>query len=448
MLARSLSLVAVLTLSAVFSSVACGEDDPAPAAGTGGSGGTGGAGAGAAGAGVGGTPGAGAGGGASGGSGGAAPSALCGEAIGSSSAKLRLLPGTGKLGQPVLAKNAPGDDTRLFIASKDGKIRIFAGGKLADEPFYEVPDLTVGDEQGLLGLAFHPGYATNGRYFLHYSGKGGQTVVEERVRGANADRADGGAGKTILTIDQPESNHNGGSLEFGPDGMLYLGMGDGGGGGDQHGPKGNGQNLDTLLGKLIRIDIDKPADGKAYGIPAGNLTIAGARPEIWDYGLRNPWRLSFDACTGDLWIGDVGQGAWEEIDFAPKGVGNHNWGWRAREGKHCFDKAQCTSDAPQEGMTDPVLEYAHANGRCSVAGGYVYRGSAIPGLRGTYFFGDFCTHEIFTSKRTNGVASEAVNVTDAIGGSAIGNILAFGQDNAGELYVTTTSGVYALEAAP
>jgi glucose/arabinose dehydrogenase len=319
---------------------------------------------------------------------------------------------------------------------------------LASTPFYTVPDVLQGDERGLLGLAFHPDYATNGRYFLHYTGKDGQTVLEGRVRGADPDVAAKGPGTVLLTEPQPESNHNGGAIEFGADGFLYLGLGDGGGGGDKHGTSGNGQNTSKRLGKILRIDVDNQSAGLAYAIPPGNLSGAGIAPEIWDYGLRNPWRLSFDVCTGDLWIADVGQEKWEEINFEPKGTGKRNYGWRAREGMHCYDQALCTSEAGQAGLVEPVAEYAHEKGRCSVTGGYVYRGSRVPSLRGRYFFADYCTHEIFSMQMVDGVASTPENVTSALGAASLGNILSFGQDNAGELYVASTSGVYLLDLVP
>jgi glucose/arabinose dehydrogenase len=362
----------------------------------------------------------------------------------------RLVAGTGSLPSPVLVQGAPGDDDRVFVVLQGGTVRVLVGGVLNADPFYVVPELATGGERGLLGLAFHPKYAENGRFYLHYSRKGdGATVVEERVRGADADHASTAAeaGRTVLVVPQPEANHNGGALSFGPDGFLYLGLGDGGGGGDQHGAVGNGQDQGTLLGKILRLDVDQTGGGAAYGIPPGNLTGAGVRPEIWDLGLRNPWRFSFDACTGDLWIGDVGQGQWEEIDFEPAGEGRCNYGWRAREGRHCYDPALCSSDAPQAGLVDPVLEYKHENGRCSITGGYVYRGSRIPALRGTYFFGDYCTHEIFATRRVDGAVVPAENVTSSLGAGNFGNLLSFGQDNGGELYAATTNGVFRLEAA-
>ena len=389
------------------------------------------------------------GGGTGGGSGGPVGNAVvCDGPSGSAVPTLRLLPGTAALGDPLLVKNAPGDDARLFVMQQRGVIRIIVDGMLAPEPFYTVPALSVAGERGLLGMAFHPGYATNGRFYLHYSGLSGETVIEERVRGVNPDSAagEGSSGTVILTVPQPEANHNGGSIEIGPDGYLYIALGDGGGGGDQHGPIGNGQSLQTLLGKILRLDVDV-AVGALYAIPPNNLG-GEARPEIWDYGLRNPFRMSFDACTGDLYIGDVGQGLWEEIDFEPKGEGRRNYGWRAREGKHCYDPALCSSDEPQVGMIEPIAEYGHESGRCSVIGGYVYRGSAVPSLRGTYLFADYCSHEVFTLRVVDGVATPAENVTDAIGATSIGNVLSFGQDNAGEVYVVTTNGIYVVAAGP
>ena len=339
------------------------------------------------------------------------------------------------LSSPVLAKSAPGDD-RLFIVEQGGTVRILDNGTLLDPPFLDVSGIiNAGGEQGLLGLAFHPSYATTGRFFVHYSAQGdGHTVIAEYVRSADPNVADPTPVAIVLEQDQPEGNHNGGSIEFGKDGMLYIFLGDGGGGGDNHGTIGNGQDLTTKLGKVLRIDVTT----LPYQSPAGNLV--GGAPEIWDYGVRNPWRDSFDPCTGDLYIGDVGQGSWEEVDVEPQGMGNQNYGWRRMEGTHCYEQ-----NCDMTGITLPVVEYDHGQG-CSVTGGYVYRGAAIPGLRGTYFYGDYCQGRIWTFFYAGGQATQQAEVTDDLQSAGI-SISSFGQDNDGEVYVVDHGGaVYKIEA--
>jgi glucose/arabinose dehydrogenase len=309
---------------------------------------------------------------------------------------------------------------------------------LLPEPFLNIDDLVKNisgnDERGLLGMAFHPNYAQNGRFFVHYTDTNtspGDTTIAEFARGASPDQANPTPVAIVLTQPQPEGNHNGGSIEFSPaDGMLYIGLGDGGGAGDQHGQIGNGQNLDTLLGKILRIDVT----ALPYTIPPGNMTGAGVRPEIWDYGVRNPYRFSFDACNGDLYIGDVGQNVWEEIDIAPAGQGNKNWGWRLTEGMHCFNPQNCD----MTGLSMPAIEYDHGLGS-SVTGGYVYRGTAIPWLRGTYFYGDFESGRIWTLRFQNGMVADAVDRTGDLQSQNLG-IAGFGQDYAGEVYVVDRGG--------
>jgi glucose/arabinose dehydrogenase len=347
--------------------------------------------------------------------------------------------------RPLLVKNAPGDPSRLFVVSQNGRIFLIKDGVLQQTPFLDiddlVPNVSGGDERGLLGLAFHPNYQQNGRFFVHYSDTNtGDTRIAEFRRGANDDTADPVMVGMILTQDQPQVNHNGGSIEFSPvDGFLYIGLGDGGGANDQHGTIGNGQDTGTLLGKILRIDVSTTP----YSIPQGNLTGAGVLPEIWDYGMRNPYRFSFDACTADLYIGDVGQGAWEEIDVEPAGQGNLNYGWRVMEGTHCFNPAQ---NCDQTGKTLPVAEYSHNTDGCSVTGGYVYRGTAIPWLRGAYFYGDYCSGNIWTLRYEGGVASAPVKRTQDLGSQDL-PIVGFGQDYAGEVYVTTLDGnVYRIDA--
>ena len=329
---------------------------------------------------------------------------------------------------------APKASKQLFVVSQPGKVFVMVGGKVRSTPFLDLTDrVTYGGERGLLGLAFHPDYAKNGRFFVNYTGAGGATTIAEFTRSGptTANRA---SARVLLTIAQPYENHNGGNLAFGPDGKLYIGMGDGGSGGD---PQGNGQRLDTLLGKMLRIDVDA---AKPYGIPAGNpfATTPGARPEIWAYGLRNPWRFSFDRVTGDLWTGDVGQGEFEEIDHARAGKAGLNYGWNTREGRHPFSGGRTARGR----TTDPVAEYAHATEGCSVTGGFVYRGAAVAALRGRYVYGDFCSGRLWTLAAA-GAAGAPREITAQLGVKVTG-LSAFGEDSAGELYLAMndSGGIY------
>jgi glucose/arabinose dehydrogenase len=336
-----------------------------------------------------------------------------------------------------LAIAAPDDGTgRLFVASQAGQIwSVAADGAVLPDPMIDLsPFIVSGGEQGLLGLALHPDFPDDPRAFVNYTGEGGDTSISSfSLDPANPDRFDVRSLRQLLFIDQPYANHNGGAVLFGPDGFLYLALGDGGAGGDPH---DNGQRLDTLLGKVLRIDVD--ADGREYGIPAGNpFADADGMDEIWHYGLRNPWRVSFDRETGDLWIGDVGQGALEEIDVARGGEGGLNFGWNVMEGTQCFEGDGCS----QDGLTHPVTEYGRDLG-CTVIGGYVYRGEAFPVLEGEYLFADYCSGRIFAIDSTTSSLLAPVEV-----GSSDGNISAFGEDADGELYVTTLDGtVYRVTA--
>ena len=328
-----------------------------------------------------------------------------------------------------------GDD-RLFVVEQPGRIRIIAGGQLLDRPFLDIADkvTTDGNEQGLLSVAFHPDYQTNGQFFVNYTRqKDGATVIERyTVAKDDPDRAADQSGKVILVIDQPEANHNGGLIKFGPDGYLYIGMGDGGGQGDQHGAIGNGQNRAALLGKLLRIDV---TNQETYAVPPGNPF----NNEIWAYGLRNPWRFSFDRATGDLYVADVGQNTYEEVDFQPAASkGGENYGWRIMEGLHCYDpQAGCD----QSGLALPVAEYSHADGGCSITGGYVYRGSKYPVLDGAYFFGDYCSGNIWSLQR-EGDQWQMIKRLEADK-----RMSSFGEDVKGELYVVDHGGaVYQLVA--
>jgi glucose/arabinose dehydrogenase len=298
----------------------------------------------------------------------------------------------GGLNSPVDVAD-PGDGSgRLFVAEQAGRIRIVHHGTLVDRPFLDITDrVASGGERGLLGLAFHPGYPNDPRFFLNYTDKAGNTVIASyRVSASDADVADPASEVVLLHVDQPYPNHNGGGTAFGPDGLLYLALGDGGSAGD---PQGNGQRVDTLLAKLLRVDVDRPDPGKAYGIPPGNpyVGIDGARPEIWMTGLRNPWRFRFDSATGDLWIGDVGQARWEEIDVARAGQRGLDFGWNIMEGFHCY---QPSDGCDQSGLTLPVAEYGHDLG-CAVIGGVVFRGASQGALAGRYVFGDACSDNLW-----------------------------------------------------
>jgi glucose/arabinose dehydrogenase len=290
---------------------------------------------------------------------------------------------------------APGDGSgRLFVVEQAGNIRLVEDGALVTRPFLDIRKLiSSGGERGLLGLAFHPDFPDDPRLFVNYTDLDGNTVVAEyRVDSGDPDIADAASERILLQFDQPFANHNGGAVVFGDDGMLYIATGDGGSGGD---PQGNGRRLDTFLAKVLRIDVDTPpADpDTTYTIPPDNpfLDVADAMPEIWLTGLRNPWRMRFDGTTGDLWIGDVGQGAWEEIDVAPAGVGGLDFGWNVMEGTHCYSPA---SGCDQRGLTLPVAEYGHNLG-CAVIGGVVIRGPDQPLLDGGYLFSDSCSGNLW-----------------------------------------------------
>lgn len=334
---------------------------------------------------------------------------------------------------------APPGDGRLFVVEQPGRIRIIRDGALLATPFLDITaKVGSGGERGLLGLAFHPSFATNGFFFVDYTNRDGDTRVERYTVSPDPDRADPASAKLILAVDQPFSNHNGGLVAFGPDGMLYIGLGDGGGGGD---PRDNGQNRGTLLGSLLRIDVDR---GDPYTIPADNPFVgtAGARGEIWAWGLRNPWRFAFDRPAGRLFIADVGQNAWEEVNAVDAAVGGLNYGWNVMEAAHCYPGG---SGCDRSGLVLPVLEYGHGDG-CSITGGFVYRGAAIPSIQGHYFYADYCRGWV-RSFRLSG--DQAVDRTEWPFGE-IGQVLSFGEDAAGELYVLASSGgtgsVYRLVA--
>ena len=328
---------------------------------------------------------------------------------------------------------APAGDARLFIVEKGGAIRIVKDGALLPTPFLDLTGrVASGSEQGLLGLAFDPAYAGNGRFVVHYSDVSGNTVLSLfHVSAGDPDQADPASETVLLTVEQPFANHNGGQILFGPDGMLYLGLGDGGGGGD---PGGRGQAVTDLLGDILRLDV---SDGTTYTIPPDNPFVGrtDARAEIWSYGLRNPWRFSFDAATGDLYIADVGESAWEEVDVATAAGGagrSANFGWSVTEGQHCATTVGCDQTA----LTAPVFEYSHGEG-CSITGGYVYRGAAIPELQGHYFYSDFCSGWVRSFRFQDGQALDPQQWSALAPG---GNVTSFGQDAAGELYILTAGG--------
>lgn len=360
--------------------------------------------------------------------------ACSGEAIdgpGPPVSELRLALVTDALSQPVHVAAAPGDPDRLFVVEQAGRIRILEAGVLIASPFLDITSrVSCCGERGLLSMAFDPAHAENGRFYVYYTDQSGATrVVRFRV-GPDPNAADPTSEELVLGVAQPYANHNGGLVAFGPDGYLYVGLGDGGSAGD---PDGNGQNPSTLLGSLLRISVGETA---GYAVPADNPFVGhpSARPEIWAYGLRNPWRFSFDRSTGDLYIADVGQARLEEVNVELRtSTGGVNWGWDTMEGTECFGSASCD----QSGLTLPVLEYDHGQG-CSVIGGHVYRGSDLPDLRGTYFYSDYCSAWIRSFRYQGG---EAVDRTDWTGVlDPAGNVTSMGEDARGELYVTTQSG--------
>ena len=323
-------------------------------------------------------------------------------------------------------------DRRLFIVEQPGVIKsVTLGGQIQPTPFLDIQSKVLyGGEMGLLGLAFHPQYKQNGYFYVNYIDKNQNTVVARyRVSQTDTTVADATSGTTLLTFAQPYTNHNGGDLNFGPDGYLYISSGDGGSGGD---PLDNGQNKTTFLGKILRIDVNAAFP---YAIPPGNPFadgLGGNVDEIWSYGLRNPWRFSFDRQTGDMWIADVGQNAYEEIDFEPSGsAGGINYGWRCYEGNHTYNSANCL---PSSSYTFPVYDYPHSEG-CSVTGGYVYRGNAFPILQGRYLYTDYCSGKIWSLKK-NG----ANWVNEQLFQDASANFTTFGESKDGELFIGTISG--------
>lgn len=345
--------------------------------------------------------------------------------------------------RPILLTHAGDGSGRLFVVQQSGRIRIVSGQGYQDPPFLDLSEQIdqaarsiMYSEGGLLGLAFHPDFKENRQFYVNYTDLNGDTVVARyTVPESTSDQADPASETVLLRVDQPYPNHNGGNLVFGPDGYLYIALGDGGSGGD---PQGNGQNPGTLLGSILRIDVD---NGEPYAIPPDNpyTTNPDFAPEIWAWGLRNPWRYSFDRATGDLYIADVGQNLWEEVNFQPAdSPGGVNYGWNIMEATHPY------SGVPiPDGLTLPFTEYAH-NPHCSITGGYVYRGAELPDLQGVYFFGDWCSGTIWDSYRDE---SGTWHTSEFM--RAGRQISSFGEDESGELYIVDYAGVILrLVAAP
>ncbi len=332
---------------------------------------------------------------------------------------------------PLLVTASPGETGRLFIVEKGGVVKVLKHGVLLPTPYIDLSSrVTKGSEQGLLGMAFHP---TDGRVVLSFtvagSTGGGRSRVATFTAGPDPDVLDPASEQVVIEVDQPYSNHNGGHVAFGPDGYLYFGLGDGGSGGD---PQGYGQRRDDLLGSLLRLDLDH---GLPYTVPASNPFSgqAGMRGELWNWGLRNPWRFSFDRANGNLYMADVGQGAWEEVDVQPaSSAGGENYGWNEMEGTHCYGGGGCS----RNGLVLPVTEYGHGDG-CSITGGYVYRGQAIPALAGTYFYSDYCDGWIRSFTYQGGAATDPRSWPSL---DTHGQVSSFGEDARGELYVVLAGG--------
>lgn len=337
------------------------------------------------------------------------------------------------LRQPVFAGHAGDGSGRIFVVEQAGRIVALEADGAEAGSFLDIRQRVGSDanEQGLLGLAFDPDFAANGRLFVYYTDRRGDTVISRFQANEERTEADPDSEVVLVTQEQPAQNHNGGMLAFGPDGYLYAGLGDGGGGGDEF---GNGQKLATILATLIRLDVS----GDEAAAPADNPFVGqdGARPEIWAWGLRNPWRFSFDRATGDLWIADVGQGEWEEVNFQPAGSpGGENYGWPITEGAHCYEADSCDTD----GLTAPVAEYSHNDGGCSITGGYVYRGAAQPALNGVYLYGDYCSGIVW------GTAGDGEEWQNAQLLSSDVQISSFGETEAGEVLLVSHGGeIYRL----
>jgi glucose/arabinose dehydrogenase len=324
---------------------------------------------------------------------------------------------------------APAGDARLFIVEQQGRIRIVENGQLLTTPFLNIVNkVQSGGEQGLLSVAFHPQYSSNGFFYVNYTDTNGDTRVERYRVSNNRNVADAASAKLIIGFDQPYSNHNGGHVLFGPDGMLYIPTGDGGSGGD---PQNHAQTRSDLLGDLLRLDVDR---GDPYAIPSDNpfVGLSSARNEIWAYGLRNPWRIAFDRVDGTLYIADVGQNQIEEINVVRANAAGLNYGWRFMEGERCYNPG---SNCNQSNLTLPVYQYTHSEGN-SITGGIVYRGSELPEIRGHYFFADYGARWVRSFRYNNGQLSDIKEWN--LG--AVGNVTSFGEDGSGEMYLTASNG--------
>lgn len=343
---------------------------------------------------------------------------------------LELIPVAGGFTKPTYLTHAGDGTGRLFVVEQAGRILVLKDGAVNPTPFLDIVSIVGSDanEQGLLSVAFHPNFPTDNRFFVNYTNRQGDTVIASYRLSGNPDVADPNSAKILMTIGQPYANHNGGQVAFGPDGYLYIGMGDGGAAND---PENRAQDLGVLLGKILRIDID---NGDPYGVPDTNPFVdnSEARPEIWSYGWRNPWRFSFDTATNDLYVADVGQNQYEEIHVQWAGVGGQNYGWRLMEGFHCHIPNEC--DPAGQNLVLPVAEYDHSMG-CSVTGGYVYRGAQFPALEGIYFYGDYCSGLIWGLRYQGND-----NWANAQLLSSQQTISSFGQDEAGEVYLVDHQG--------
>ncbi len=362
--------------------------------------------------------------------------ATCTPAAGTN---LALLPIATGLTSPVFLTSPPGD-ARQFVLEQNGRIRLIVDDVLQPTPFLDLrgPVLNVGDEEGLLGLAFHPDYAANGRFFVYYTADSpsGDNLIAEYHVSADPDVADT-TEERLLVIDHPgHTNHNGGGMAFGPDGYLYLSLGDGADGGD------NARDNTEIKGKMIRIDVDA---GTTYEIPATNPHVGeggGVVEEIWASGFRNPWRWSFDRMTGDLYIGDVGQLDREEVDVQPAAsTGGEDYGWNSMEGLCCYPfGASCDTSCDMTGITPPVVTYTHGSGRCAITGGYVYRGSCLPDIQGWYFYGDYCTKQVWKIEWPGDTTPVELTADLASSATLGGGLTSFGQDATGELYAIARDG--------
>lgn len=342
--------------------------------------------------------------------------------------EVKLLPRWTGFEQPVHLTGAGDGSGRVFVVGLTGIVSVIDGGKVLERPFLDISDkVKTGGERGLFSMAFAPDHAESGRFYVAYTDDNGSTVVERyRVSASDRSVAAPESAQVVLTVPQPQPNHNGGQIAFGPDGQLYVGLGDGGGGGD---PRGNAQNPDSLLGKILRIDVSGPGP---YAVPANNPFVnrGGYRPEIWDLGLRNPWRFSFDTLTGELFIADVGQNEWEEINVEPVNSGGNNYGWNLYEGSHPYPPGSAAS--PTIGLVMPTFEYGHDRGN-SVTGGYVYRGATWANLVGAYLYADYGSGRIWAAER-DGQTWRTALVADTSR-----KIAGFGQDESGEVYALDIS---------